>query len=89
MDTNSVPRVDGGDSTPSAGAADLTRLILASDKPYACFARQYFRFTFARVESSADGCALSLPKDKLQGNAGIRQVLKAIALDRSFRERTF
>jgi hypothetical protein len=89
VDTSSVPRVEASDATPSAGAADLTRLIVASDKPYACFARQYFRFTFARVESNADGCALAALKDKLQENAGIYDVLKAIALDRSFRERTF
>ncbi len=89
VDTSSVPRVEASDPSTSAGAADLTRLILASDKPYACFARQYFRFTFARVETQADGCALSALKDKLQENADMYQVLKTVALDRSFRERTF
>ncbi len=76
--------------TASAGAADLTRLILESDKPYACFARQYFRFTFSRVEEpSQDGCLLSALKAKIQGKAGLGEVLQAIALDRSFQERTF
>jgi hypothetical protein len=90
IDTTSVPKVDAGDPASSAGAADLTRLILASDKPYACFARQYFRFTFSRVEQpTQDGCALSALKEKLQANAGLDEVLKAIALDRSFRERSF
>jgi hypothetical protein len=89
VDTSSVPKVDAGDATASTGAADLTRLVLASEKPYACFARQYFRFTFSRLESSADGCALAALKTKLQENAGIDQVLKALALDRSFKERTF
>jgi hypothetical protein len=89
IDTRSVPRVEAGDATASSGAPDLTRLILASDKPYACFARQYFRFTFGRVESNADGCALSALKAKLQEKAEFRTALKAIALDRSFKERTF
>lgn len=89
VDTSSVPKVDDADMTASTGAADLTRLILASDKPYACFARQYFRFTYARVESNADGCTLAALKDRLQQNAGIYDVLKAIALDRSFQERSF
>jgi len=90
VDTASVPKVEARDMTASAGAADLTRLILESDKPYACFARQYFRFTFSRVEQpSQDGCVLSALKEKLQEKAGLDQVLKAIALSRSFQERTF
>jgi len=90
VDTTSVPKVDAGDTATSSGATDLTRMILASDKPYACFARQYFRFTFSRVElPTLDGCTLAALKDKLQANAGLDEVLKAIALDRSFRERTF
>jgi len=90
VDTTSVPRVEARDTTASAGAADLTRLILASDKPYACFARQYFRFTFSRVEQPGqDGCALAALKEKLHKNANLAEVLKTIALDRSFRERTF
>jgi uncharacterized protein DUF1592/uncharacterized protein DUF1588 len=90
VDTASVPKVEAGDMATSAGVADLTRLILASEKPYACFARQYFRFTYSRVEQPVqDGCALSALKEKLQANAGLDEVLKAIALDRSFQERSF
>jgi Protein of unknown function (DUF1592)/Protein of unknown function (DUF1588) len=90
VDTSSVPKVDSDDTAQATGAADLTRLILASDKPYACFARQYFRFTFSRVEQTAeDGCVLAALKSKLRENAGLLAVLKTIALDRSFRERTF
>ncbi|HKO50263.1 MAG TPA: DUF1592 domain-containing protein [Polyangiaceae bacterium] len=90
VDTSSVPKVEARDPTASSGVADLTRLILASEKPYACFARQYFRFTFSRLEQPAqDGCALAALKDKLQANAGLSEVLKAIALDRSFQERSF
>jgi mono/diheme cytochrome c family protein len=90
IDTSSVPKVESGDLTASAGAGDLTRLILESDKPYACFARQYFRFTFARVEEpSQDGCALAALKEKTKEKAKLDQVLKSIAVDRSFRERTF
>jgi len=90
VDTASVPKVEARDLTASADAAALTRLILESDKPYACFARQYFRFTFSRIEQpSQDGCALSALKAKLQDKASMDEVLKTIALDRSFQERTF
>ena len=76
--------------TEAAGIGDLNRMILESDKPYACFARQYFRFTNSRVENTAqDGCALGALKDTLTGSGNLRDALKAIALTRSFKEHTF
>jgi hypothetical protein len=90
VDTNSVPAVEEDDETPAAGIADLNRMILASDKPYACFARQYFRFTNSRVENTeADGCALATLKDALTTGRSLRDTLKAVALEKSFKEHTF
>ncbi|MFO0550515.1 MAG: DUF1592 domain-containing protein [Polyangiaceae bacterium] len=90
VDTTSVPRVDKGDDTESSGAADLTGLITASDKPYACFARHYFRFTFGRFEDlDRDGCALASVKDPIDDGAPLAEALRSIALTPAFRERTF
>lgn len=90
VDTNSVPAVEADDDTPAAGIADLNRMILASDKPYACFARQYFRFTNSRVENTeADGCALATLKDTLTGGGSLRDALLAVARELSFKEHTF
>jgi hypothetical protein len=90
VDTNSVPQVEAEDLTESAGVSDLNRLILESDKPYACFARQYFRFTFSRVENNTkDGCALASLKDDLVSNRSLRDVFRVIALEQSFKERAF
>lgn len=90
VDTTAVPQVEEDDMTEAGGIGDLNRMILESDKPYACFARQYFRFTNSRVENTAqDGCALAALKDTLAESGNLRDALRAIALTRSFKEHTF
>lgn len=90
VDTTSVPRVDQGDETPSSGPADLTELIVKSPKPYACFTRQYFRFTFGRLEDlDDDACALKDVKDALDEGEPLAEVLRAVALTDHFRDRSF
>jgi hypothetical protein len=89
IDTSSVPRVDGEETTTS-GAADLMQLMLASEKPNACFARQYFRFTFGRIEDlNQDACALDDVKTKLDDGAPLAEVLRTVALSAAFRKRSF
>lgn len=89
IDTSSIPRVDD-DETASAGAADLMRLMTESPKPHACFARQYFRFTFGRVEDlDRDACALDDVKTTLDEGAPLAEVLRTIALSTAFRKRSF
>lgn len=90
IDTSSVPAIDDGDATVSAGAADLVGLIAASEKPNACFARQYFRFTFGRMEDlDKDACALADVKRALDDDQPLAEVLRTMALSTAFRQRTF
>jgi hypothetical protein len=89
IDTRSVPRVFPDDDRPSSGPADLARLIVDSGKADACFARQYFRFTFARWENdAADGCALEQLRAAARGGS-LASVLRTIALSPQFRQRRF
>lgn len=90
VDTRSVPQVVAGDLTPSSGAADLAALMLESDKPQACLARNLVRFTMARPEDDVgDGCALqSLATDLVDG-VPLVEVLRAVALRPEFRQRRF
>lgn len=68
VDTTGTPYVDSGDDAAMNDAHDLTALIVASPKFHACFARQYFRFTFRRIEDlKVDGCALAATKSALDG----------------------
>jgi hypothetical protein len=86
-----VPRVEGSDDEQVAkNAEDLTNLIAASPKPYACFARQYFRFTFGRLEDlDRDACALADVKLALDEGKPMADVLRSIARSKAFRMRSF
>jgi len=89
VDTRATPNVSGV-STPVAGAAELTQLLAAGGEFQTCFARQYFRFTFQRMEDdAADGCLLaSLQAGALSGRP-LRELLMATALAPEFKRRDF
>ncbi len=90
VDSKTVPRIDSGDVTAANDAADLTNLIAKSPKPYACFAKQYFRFTFGRLEDlDRDACALSDVKLALEEGKPMADVLRTIARSAAFRQRSF
>jgi hypothetical protein len=89
VDTTSVPRIDS-DDTISNGAADVVRLMDESPKPHACFARQYFRFTFGRQEDiDRDACVLADLKTALDDGAPLASVLRSVAKSKAFRSRSF
>ena len=90
IDTSSIPFVDDTDEAKSAGAGDLSRLMSESPKLHACFARQYFRFTFARMEDlDKDGCTLTSVQTALDSGSTLPEVLRAIALNPGFKTRSF
>ncbi|HSN99318.1 MAG TPA: DUF1592 domain-containing protein [Candidatus Nanopelagicales bacterium] len=90
VDTETVPYIESGNDTVVTGAADLVALIAESPKPYACFARQYFRFTFGRQEDlDRDGCALSDVKRAIDEGKPMADVLATIARSPAFRRRSF
>jgi hypothetical protein len=90
IDTAGVPRVESSDEQVAANAEELTNLIAESQKPYACFARQYFRFTFGRLENiERDACALADVKVALDEGKPMADVLRSIARSKAFRMRSF
>jgi hypothetical protein len=90
IDTSGVPRVEISDEQVAKNAAELTNLIAESPKPYACFARQYFRFTFGRLENlERDACALADVKLALDEGKPMADVLRSIARSKAFRMRSF
>lgn len=90
VDTTGTPYVDDGDDTPAKDAHDLVGLIAESPKFHACFARQYFRFTFRRIEDlKNDGCALAAEKSSLDGGGKLVEVLRSVALSDAFKSRSF
>jgi hypothetical protein len=63
--------------------AQLAQSSLVDD----CFARQYFRYTYRRDESTGDSCALESIRDDVAPGGSLRQALKDVALGPAFRER--
>jgi hypothetical protein len=89
IDTNSIPQIVIGDLTPSTGASDMVGLILASQQAQACFARNYFRFTFHRLDDPAtDGCALEGIRQKVMSGT-LQDAIRNVALAQAFTTRNF
>jgi len=90
IDGSVVPQVVLGDKTAATGANDLMQQIAKSGKAEACFARNYFRFTFARWEDTAvDGCALEAIRSRLDSGGHLADAFKAVILTPAFRRRAF
>lgn len=86
VSTRAAPNV-AGHTDVIDDAGELHALMLEGEFQ-TCFARQYFRFTFQRVEDDTrDGCLLkALQEDALAGKP-VAEVLKAAALAPEFKQR--
>ncbi|MBL8918462.1 MAG: DUF1592 domain-containing protein [Myxococcaceae bacterium] len=84
--TDGVPNVAG--STDVIDDVAALQALMLQGEFQTCFARQYFRYTFQRMEDDAkDGCLLaSLQADALAGKP-VAEVLKAAALSAEFKRR--
>ncbi|MGQ0508608.1 MAG: DUF1592 domain-containing protein [Myxococcaceae bacterium] len=90
ISTASVPAVHSSDTRELADAVELTQVIDESQLFHSCVARQYFRFSARRVEvPAADGCLLSNLETAARSGAPLREVLKRVALDSTFKTRRF
>jgi hypothetical protein len=87
IDSSSTPEVVRGDTTVMSTGVELSRAVADSGRADACFARHYFRFTFAREESADDGCALERVRAILGEGGSLRDALFAIAMDPGFKSR--
>lgn len=89
VDSKAVPRVLPDDAREAQGALDLHRFMLESHKPQVCFARRYFRYTFAREEDDVcDGCVLNALLRPLLAGEPLSAALRAVALQQAFRQRS-
>lgn len=88
VDTSGVPRVWLSDTTPASGPADLTSMLVDSGKIEACFAREWQRYSEARVENEdTDGCGLETVRAALTDGESIKEALRRFALQPQFRQR--
>ncbi len=90
VDTVSIPQVIAGDMTESSGPEDLTDLIDASGKAHSCLARDYFRYTFERLEDEGrDGCMLAGLEEQAQLDKPLVEVFAHALLSATFRTKRF
>ena len=89
IDTSAVPRVSTTDERTASTAAELNQYMLESERPQACFARRYFRFTFGREEDDVtDGCTLATMHQALLDGTDLGTVVRDIAMRPEFRTKT-
>ena len=76
-----------GEPVTISSGPELSEEVVDTGDVEGCFARQYFRFTYGREEQRDDCCALESVRAVLAGAGSLREALRAIALDPSFRTR--
>ncbi|MBK7862537.1 MAG: DUF1592 domain-containing protein [Archangiaceae bacterium] len=90
IDSSAAPVLTPGDTRKMADAVELTQAIDATRLYQSCLARQYFRFSAIRYESSSrDGCALAAMETAARAGKPLTEVLEAYARTASFKQRRF
>jgi hypothetical protein len=89
VDTSTIPAVTLGDMRMMSDPNELTQAIDETRLYHSCLARQYFRFTARRPETTNDGCMLSALETAARSGAPLTQVFSAVADAPSFKNRRF
>lgn len=76
-----------GEAATVTNPVEFNEQLSQADVVDDCFARQYFRFTYRRDESTGDSCALASIRDGVAPGGSLRQALRDVALSPAFRER--
>ena len=88
IDAHASVSITNTDVSEVNNGVQLGAVIAPHDKLKACFARQYFRYTFAKIEEdNKDDCAIQSLYQQLNANSSLRDVLKAAANSAQFRQR--
>ena len=89
VDSKAVAAVLADDPSLISTGAELSQKVAVSGKAEACFARQYFRFTTRRMETTADACVLERLRTitAAEDPGSLQTAFKQLALDPTFRTR--
>lgn len=72
------------DEVEISTGAELAQELAMSGRVEACFALQYFRTTFGRLETTEDSCAVAPVRDTLLEGGSMREALRAVAQTDTF-----
>jgi Protein of unknown function (DUF1592)/Protein of unknown function (DUF1588)/Protein of unknown function (DUF1595) len=85
LDVAATPQVTSGDESRLEGPLALVDAVVKSGRTNACFAQQYFRFAFRRLEGNTDGCTLSSIERALSATGGsLEYALRQAAFEPTF-----
>jgi hypothetical protein len=88
IDTVVEPKIPYQSTDQVNGPVELSYHIANSGKADECFATQWWRYTFRRMEKREDHCAIEQVRDTLISETGsLVESLKQIARSRDFRQR--
>jgi mono/diheme cytochrome c family protein len=85
-DTTQSPTL-GSQTISVDNAVTLVNRINESKEAHVCFATQIYRNHFGRLSNSDDACTLSRIAEKASANGSVIDILKALAIDASFKQR--
>jgi len=85
IDIAASPQITSGDETRLEGPLALVDAVVKSGRANTCFAQQYFRFAFRRLEGNTDGCTLSSIERALSVKGGsLEYALRQAAFEPTF-----
>jgi hypothetical protein len=88
VDSSGTLKLDGADVT-FKDAVELSRALATSDTVRSCFAKQWFRFAFGRLETQGDASSLTSIQNAFAArDFDMHDLAPAIAVSRSFRFRS-
>jgi hypothetical protein len=89
IDAHSTMDLGVGGKIEVNGGVAASQAIVGSGKTEACFARNYLAYALGKREDvTADACVLETLRRKSVGDgSGIRQMIRALALDPSFKQK--
>lgn len=87
IDSVVVPRIDMSDDRPTSTAVEMMQRIAEGPEANACLAERYLQFTLRRHVDSSDRCVTERVARALEEGESLRDALKSVALDPTFRHR--
>ncbi len=88
VETVTIPQIKPGDATASRGAGDLTQMMLSSGKVAACFATNYFRYVFGRLETPEDAPVIASLAAQTTGGP-LTGAMKSVVTQPAFLTKSF
>lgn len=77
-----------GQTKPFQGGRELVELLARSERAERCFAVQWFRQAYGRIETEADVCKIRSLGDAFHGGLSVRELMVKVITDPSYRQRS-